>query len=51
MLDSLDAEGNIGTKQDALSSWVRSADRRLDDEDSYRLDIHGEYCLRCPDDT
>ena len=51
MLDSLDAEGNTGTKQDALSSRVCSVDGRLDDEDSNKLDVQGESCLGCPDDT
>ena len=37
MLDSLDAEGNTGTKQGTLSSRVYSVDEHLDDEDSYRL--------------
>ena len=41
MLDSLDAEGNMGTKQDTLSSWVYSVDGGPDDEDSYMLDLQG----------
>ena len=51
MLDTLDIEGNMGTKQDALSFQAGSADRCPDDEDSYRLDIQGESCLECPDNT
>ena len=45
MLDFLDTESNMGTKQDTLLSRVHSADGCLDDEDSYRLDILGESCL------
>ena len=47
VLDSLDAEGNMGTKQDAISSRTCSVDRCPDDKDSYRLDIQGESCLGC----
>ena len=51
MLDSLDGEGNTGTKQYALSSGASSVDGHPDDKDSYRLDIQGESCIGCPDDT
>ena len=51
MLDSLDIEGNMGTKQDTLLSRVCSVDGHHDDEDSYRLDITGESCLGCPDNS
>ena len=50
VLDSLDAEGNMGTKQD-ISYWAHSADGCQDDEDSYRLDIQGKSFLGCPDNT
>ena len=45
VLDSLDAESNIDTKQDALPSRAHSVDGHPDDEDSYWLDILGESCL------
>ena len=34
-LDSLDMEGNLGTKQDALSSQASPVDGQLDDKASY----------------
>ena len=39
MLDSLDTEGNMEKKHDALSSWAHSADGYPDDKDSHRLDV------------
>ena len=51
MLDSLDTEGNMGTKQDALLSRARSVYGCPDDEDSYRLDVPGESYLGCLDDA
>ena len=41
----------MGTKEDALSSLVHLADGCPDDEASYGLDVLGESCLGCPDDT
>ena len=49
-LDSLDMEGNMGTKWDALSSRVCPVDGHLDDEAIHWLDIQGESCLGCTDD-
>ena len=49
VLDSLDVEGNSGTKQDALSSQMSPVNRCLHDKASYGLDIRGESCLGCLD--
>ena len=51
MLDSLDIEGNTSTKRDALSSWACPVNGCLDDKASYGLEVQGESCLGCPDDT
>ena len=42
---------NTDNKQDPLSSQAHSADEFPDDEASYGLDIPGESCLGCQDNT